>query len=81
MCVCGDVVQSSERVRHFLGMPRDRDGPLSLRVVVLNIPGGKKFVMPATGGVPSDTDIDAFVTAVEAGAVDGVGIRDPVSAM
>lgn len=46
-CACLRVHQWSERLRHIIGLGRDRDGPKSVRVVVVDVPSGQvRAVLP-----------------------------------
>ena len=60
-----------------MGVARDKDGPTSVRLIVVDVSSGQKFVWPGSG-VPSKADIHSFVTSVVAGAATGVGLKAAV---
>jgi len=65
---------NTENVRQFVGLGRDKDGPASVRLIVLDIPGGVKFVYPGAG-VPTAAQIKDFVASVAAGTAASVGVK------
>lgn len=71
--LAGDGDHNAQKVRDFVGLGRDREGDDSVRLVVLNIPGGVKHVWE--GRVPSADNIRAFVAAFAAGTAPSVGLR------
>jgi nucleoredoxin len=71
--VAGDKERNAQKVRDFVGLGRDPEGDDSVRLVVLNIPGGVKHVW--AGRVPTADDIRGFVAAFVAGTAPSVGLR------
>ena len=65
-------------MRSFSGLQFDREGPTSLRLVMLNVPEGGKVVWPGDS-VPEVEDIQDFVLLSMQGALEPMGIKDRVS--
>ena len=82
----------SERLRTIIGLARDRDGPRSFRIVIVDVASGQKYLWAASSaaaggasasasasGLPSKADIAAFVAGVREGSATGVGLKAPVA--
>lgn len=76
-CVAGEDDEPTAMVRQFLGLDKDADGDANARLIVLEIPAGKKYIWPGTG-LPSEGDIASFVDGVLSGSAAAVGIKDAV---
>lgn len=67
--------ETADRVRMFLGLQEDEEDDEAVRIVVTDIPSGVKYVYKGTG-VPSETDVRAFIAGIFAGTSEPMGIRD-----
>ena len=67
----------TDRIREFLGFTRDRDGPSHMRLVVLNIPEGVRYVFDNKKGKNAITgaQMQEFLDSVIAGTAAPEGIR------
>ena len=62
--ICADGDGAADGVRNFLGLTKDKDGPSSVRVELLHIPGQRRATLnAAANSVPTAAELRAFVGA------------------
>jgi len=60
-CICSEGDDAADGVRGFLGITKDKDGPTSVRVELLHIPGQRRATLDAAANsVPTADAIRAF---------------------